>query len=67
MLERLPSFAAEFGADFYRLPRNEERITLIRDTWTPPAAYPFGDGELVPLAAGEPIAWRLASEIAARV
>jgi len=62
ILQRLPAFAAEFGPDFYRLPRNEERITLVRDPWTPPACYPFGDGELVPLCAGEPIAWRLASD-----
>jgi dihydroorotase len=59
MLERLPAFASEFGADFYRLPRNEERITLVRQPWTAPSSYPFGDGELVPLGAGEPITWRL--------
>ena len=34
-------------------------ITLVREPWTPPASYPFGDGELVPLRAGERIAWRL--------
>jgi len=66
ILQRLPAFAAEFGPDFYRLPRNEERITLVRDPWTPPASYPFDDGELVPLAAGEPIAWRLSTHTAPR-
>jgi len=59
MLERLPAFAAEYGADFYRLPRNEERITLVKQPWTVPASYPFGDGQLVPLRAGESIGWRL--------
>jgi dihydroorotase len=64
MLERLPAFASEFGADFYRLPRNQECVTLIREQWTPPAAYPFADGEVVPLCAGEPIHWRLAAQAA---
>jgi dihydroorotase len=67
MLARLPAFAAEFGADFYRLPRNEERITLVREPWTVPERYPFGDGELVPLGAGEPLAWRLQPDAASAV
>jgi dihydroorotase len=59
ILARLPAFASEFGADFYRLARNEERITLLRDRWQVPASYPFGERELVPLRAGESLAWRL--------
>ena len=58
-IERLEDFAAGFGADFYGLPRNEERITLARESWEVPARYPFGDDELVPLRAGERVAWRL--------
>ncbi|MGH8188623.1 MAG: amidohydrolase family protein, partial [Steroidobacteraceae bacterium] len=61
-LDRLQAFASERGADFYRLPRNREHITLERAPWTPPAAYPFNDDELVPFRAGESIAWRLAEE-----
>ena len=59
MLARLQGFASEFGPDFYRLPRNQDQITLLREAWSPPASYSFGDGQLVPLRAGEPIAWRL--------
>jgi dihydroorotase len=59
MLERLQGFASEYGPDFYRLPRNQDQVTLLREPWSPPASYPFDDGELVPLRAGEPIAWRL--------
>ncbi len=59
MLPRLQGFASEYGADFYRLPRNQEQITLVREPWTAPANYPFADGELVPLRAGERIGWRL--------
>lgn len=61
-LERLEAFASEHGADFYRLPRNEGRITLIRTPWEVPPSYPFGAGEVVPLRAGEPIAWRVAEK-----
>jgi dihydroorotase len=61
-LQRLQAFASERGADFYGLPRNRDFITLERASWTPPAAYPFGQDELVPLRAGEPLAWRLAAE-----
>jgi len=60
MLPRLEDFAASFGADFYRLPRNQETITLVREPWTVPGHLPFAHGTLVPLRAGEHIAWRLA-------
>jgi dihydroorotase len=61
ILPRLQGFAAEFGADFYRLGRNQESITLIKEPWTVPASYAFGDAELVPLRAGESVGWRLKS------
>jgi dihydroorotase len=60
-LDRLEGFASLHGPDFYRLPRNAQRVTLRRETWTVPEALPFGDGSIVPLAAGEPLGWRLAA------
>jgi dihydroorotase len=60
-LEKLEAFAAIHGADFYGLPRNGGTITLVPEAWQVPARYPFGAEELVPLRAGERIAWRLAS------
>jgi dihydroorotase len=60
-LERLEAFASSHGADFYGLPRNGGTITLVPEPWEVPARYPFGAEELVPLRAGERIAWRLAS------
>jgi len=60
-LERLEAFAAFHGADFYRLPRNSDTITLLPESWEVPASYPFGADELVPLRAGERLRWRLAS------
>jgi dihydroorotase len=61
MLARLEDFAASFGADFYRLPRNTDTITLVKEDWMPPAHYVFGSDQLVPLRANEPIHWKLAS------
>ena len=60
-LDKLEGFASDFGADFYRLPRNTEKITLEKREWRPPANYPLGDGRLVPMRANEPVAWQLVS------
>jgi dihydroorotase len=59
-LNRLEPFASHFGADFYRLPRHDDTITLIKESWVPPDVYDFGNGALVPYRAGGSIAWRLA-------
>ncbi|MFO7563008.1 MAG: dihydroorotase [Enhygromyxa sp.] len=58
-LDRLEGFASWFGPDFYGLPRNRERLTLVREAWTVPAELEFGDERLVPLRAGERVGWRL--------
>lgn len=58
-LAALEGFASEFGADFYGLPHNAGEITLRKEPWRVPDAYPFGRGELVPLRAGETVAWRV--------
>jgi dihydroorotase len=58
-LEKLEGFACFHGADFYRLPRNTGTLTLTTDPWTVPESYPFGSGDLVPLRAGERVAWRV--------
>jgi dihydroorotase len=58
-LDKLEGFASHHGADFYGLPRNTRRITLRRESWTPPERFTFGDAELKPLRAGEALAWKL--------
>ncbi len=58
-LDRLEGFASVHGADFYRLPRNGDSITLARAPWTVPASYAFGADTLVPFRAGETLPWRL--------
>ena len=60
-LDKLEGFASFYGADFYGLPRNLDRITLVRESWTVPASQTMLQGDpLVPLRAGESVAWRLA-------
>jgi len=68
-LPKLEGFASDFGADFYGLPRNQERITLVKEAWDVPEHYIFGSagpggsvGQLVPLRAGERMTWRVATE-----
>ena len=58
-LGKLEGFASHHGPDFYGLPRNTERITLSRESWTLPESLPFGEAELKPLRGGETLAWRL--------
>jgi dihydroorotase len=60
-LDKLEGFASFFGADFYGLPRNQQQITLEKKAWTVPNSYPFGEERVVPLAAGETLAWQLVS------
>jgi dihydroorotase len=57
-LDRLEGFASRFGADFYRLPRHAATVTLAKEAWEVPADYAFGAETVVPLRAGERLAWR---------
>jgi dihydroorotase len=60
-LDRLENFASRFGAAFYGLPVNAGQVSLEEAAWSVPAALPLGDGEVVPLGAGAPLRFRLAS------
>ena len=55
-LDRLEGFASFYGPDFYGLPRNTERVTLMREA--NPLAVEHVSGVL-PLRAGETLNWRL--------
>ena len=57
-LDKLEGFASCHGPDFYGLPRNTSRVTLLRESWTLPEQVPFGATELKPLCGGETLAWR---------
>jgi dihydroorotase len=58
-LGRLEAFASFYGADFYRLPRNRSTVTLQKQSWQVPQELRFGSDTLVPMRAGEAVAWRL--------
>jgi dihydroorotase len=58
-LDRLEAFASFYGADFYGLPRNADQVTLVRENWKVPEYVSFGQDVLVPLRAGQEIAWKL--------
>ena len=58
-LHRLEAFAADFGPDFYGLPRNAGTVTLARQEWSPPAVYPLGGTEfVVPMRANGTLRWQ---------
>ena len=59
-LEQLEGFASFHGPDFYRLPRNADKVTLQRTDWIIPDEVRMGDATLVPLDAGQPLHWKFA-------
>jgi len=59
-LDKLEGFASFFGPDFYLLPRNTQKVTLVKRAQNIPAELPLGNDTIVPLRAGETIAWTLA-------
>ncbi|MEY3883128.1 MAG: hypothetical protein RIS87_304 [Pseudomonadota bacterium] len=58
-LDKLEGFASFYGADFYGLPRNAEKITLLKESWIVPTSLPFDGDVLVPLRAGQALNWKL--------
>lgn len=58
-LDKLENFASGYGADFYQLPRNKEKITLIKEEWQVPEKVSFGPEQLVPFYAGKTLAWKI--------
>jgi dihydroorotase len=56
----LEAFTSFNGADFYRLPRNQDKVTLKRDTWIIPNEVQFGHTTVVPLGGGEELNWKQA-------
>jgi dihydroorotase len=60
VLDKLEGFASHYGADFYRLPRNTDSITLVKESWTVPDEITLPDGSpIVPFFAGQTLAWKL--------
>lgn len=58
-LDKLEGFASVFGANFYGLPVNQDTITLQKQSWQVPDAIPYDHDVLVPLRAGQSVAWQM--------
>ncbi len=58
-LEQLEGFASLFGPRFYGLPVNTDHVVLERSSWTVPASLPAGESVIVPLDAGQELAWKM--------
>ena len=57
-LDRLEGFASHFGADFYGLPRNRDRVLLVKEPWSPPESVGEGDSALRIFLGGETLRYR---------
>ena len=58
VLDRLEAFSSIHGAKYYGLPQNQETVTLVKKNWQIPDSIPFGEGEVVPMLAGETLQWK---------
>ncbi len=58
-IDHLERFASEFGARFYGLPLNDGRCHLQKESWTMPTAIAAGNDVIVPIRAGEKLAWKI--------
>lgn len=52
------SFMSLNGANFYGLPQNQGKTSLVREAWTLPASLPYPDVGLIPFKAGETLHWK---------
>lgn len=59
VLQNLEGFASHHGADFYGLPRNSDKVTLVKEAWEVPSEMPFGSDIIIPIRAGETLRWKL--------
>ncbi len=58
-LDKLEAFASFYGPDFYGVPRNTDKITLIKQSWASPTTLDLGNKPLTPLLAGETLQWQI--------
>lgn len=56
-IEKLENFSSKFGADFYRLSQNKNKIKLVRSSNKVPNSIKIDNGEVIPLLAGQEINW----------
>ena len=59
-LDKLSDFSNKFGADFYNLPYNKDKIRLIRKERKIPKQLEYLDNQITPFLAGQTINWQIA-------
>lgn len=59
-LDKLEAFTSFNGPDFYGLPRNTSKITIVKKSWMVPNEYRFGSSTVVPMFAGRTLHWAVA-------
>jgi dihydroorotase len=57
VLDHLENFVSVFGARFYGLDLNDEKVMLKKETWLVPCQ--IGEFPLVPLWAGQELSWQV--------
>lgn len=60
-LEKLEGFASEFGPRFYRLPLNDDKITLTKAPVEVPLSVDANGTPVSPFHAGETIGWKFSA------
>jgi dihydroorotase len=64
-INKIEGFASHFGSDFYKLERNQRKITLVKQDQVVPARIAINsnssDSDLVPLMAGDLLSWSIAA------
>ncbi len=58
-LQNLEGFCSRYGAEFYQLPPNQNRLTLQKQSWRVPSYYEFGHSRVVPLCADQILEWQI--------
>ncbi|MBU2894978.1 dihydroorotase [Colwellia sp. D2M02] len=58
-LDQLEAFASLNGPNFYQLPVNNDKITLVKKSWSVPETMSFGSDVVVPVRANEEILWQV--------
>ena len=56
-IEKLENFCSKFGADFYKLNQNKEKLKLTRSKNKVPTVIKIDNDDVVPLMAGQEIGW----------
>ena len=58
-LDKLEGFASFYGADFYQLPRNQDKVSLSKSSWTMVQNFTLENDVVIPIRADQAISWQL--------